>query len=127
MTYIGAHAAYVGPIMGSMVVLAFGFSLINAPSTAAIMGLLRPDHRAGAAVNETTREIGGTMGVAVVGLVFSSLFGPAVRHAFAHLGLSRSNGHRPRARPRRPSPSSPRTSGPPSAPGPRVGRRLFVH
>jgi len=90
MTYIGAHAAYVGPIMGSMVVLAFGFSLINAPSTAAIMGSLRPDQiGAGAAVNETTREIGGTMGVAVVGSVFSSLFGPAVRHAFAHLGLSR--------------------------------------
>jgi len=89
MTYIGAHAAYVGPIMGSMVVLAFGFSLISAPSTAAIMGSLRSDQiGAGAAVNETTREIGGTMGVAVVGSVFSSLFGPEVRHAFAHLGLS---------------------------------------
>jgi EmrB/QacA subfamily drug resistance transporter len=89
MTFIGAHAAYVGPIMGSMVVLAFGFSLINAPSTAAIMGSLRPDQiGAGAAVNETTREIGGTMGVAVVGSVFSSLFGPSVRRAFAHLGLS---------------------------------------
>jgi len=90
MTFIGAHAAYVGPIMGSMVVLAFGFSLISAPSTAAIMGSLRPDQiGAGAAVNETTREIGGTMGVAVVGSVFSSLFGPDVRRAFAHLGLSR--------------------------------------
>jgi EmrB/QacA subfamily drug resistance transporter len=89
MNYIGANAAYVGPIMGSMVVLAFGFSLISAPSTAAIMGSLRPDQiGAGAAVNETTREIGGTMGVAVVGSVFSSLFGPEVRHAFAHLGLS---------------------------------------
>ncbi|MFZ1063699.1 MAG: MFS transporter [Acidimicrobiales bacterium] len=89
MNFIGAHAAYVGPIMGSMVVLAFGFSLISAPSTAAIMGSLRPDQiGAGAAVNETTREIGGTMGVAVVGSVFSSLFGPDVRRAFAHLGLS---------------------------------------
>jgi EmrB/QacA subfamily drug resistance transporter len=89
MDFIGAHAAYVGPIMGSMVVLAFGFSLITAPSTAAIMGSLRPDQiGAGAAVNETTREIGGTMGVAVVGSVFSSLFGPEVRRAFSHHGLS---------------------------------------
>ena len=89
MNFIGAKAAYFGPIMASMVVLAFGFSLINAPSTAAIMGSLRPDQiGAGAAVNETTREIGGTMGVAVVGSVFSSLFGPQVRRAFAHLGLS---------------------------------------
>jgi hypothetical protein len=33
---------------------------------------------AGSAVNETTRELAGTMGVAIVGSVFSSLFGPRV-------------------------------------------------
>jgi hypothetical protein len=37
----------------------------------------------GAAGNETTRELGGTMGVAVIGSVFASLFGPDVRHALA--------------------------------------------
>jgi EmrB/QacA subfamily drug resistance transporter len=89
MTTISAGASYWGPIIGSMVVLAFGFSLISAPSTAAIMSSLRPDQiGAGAAVNETTREMGGTLGVAVVGSVFSSLFAPQVRAAFAHLGLS---------------------------------------
>jgi DHA2 family multidrug resistance protein-like MFS transporter len=89
MTSIGAQAAYFGPVVETMVALAFGFSLVSAPSTAAIMGSLRADQiGAGAAVNETTREIGGTMGVAVVGSVFSSLFGPDVRRAFSHVGLT---------------------------------------
>jgi EmrB/QacA subfamily drug resistance transporter len=86
---VSAHASYVGPVIGVMMVLAFGFSLVNAPSTATLMGTLRPDQvGAGAAVNETTRELAGTLGVAVVGSVFSSIFGPGVRAA-----LSRYVGH----------------------------------
>jgi EmrB/QacA subfamily drug resistance transporter len=85
---ITAGAAYVGPVIGSMMVLALGFSLISAPSTAAVMSSLAPDQvGAGAAGNETTRELGGTLGVAVVGSVFSSQFGPQVRDALAHMGL----------------------------------------
>jgi MFS transporter, DHA2 family, multidrug resistance protein len=81
---LGVHAAYVGPVMGSMMVLAFGFSLISAPSTGVTMSTLAPEQvGAGAAVNETVRELGGTLGVAVIGSVFASLFGPAVRRAFA--------------------------------------------
>jgi EmrB/QacA subfamily drug resistance transporter len=76
---VGAHAAYVGPVVAMMVMLALGFSLVNAPSTASLMATLRPEQiGAGSAVNETTRELAGTMGVAVVGSVFSSLFGPRV-------------------------------------------------
>jgi hypothetical protein len=86
---IAAHAAYFGPVIAMMMILALGFSLVNAPSTAALMSTLRPEQvGAGAAVNETTRELAGTMGVAVVGSVFSSLFGPGVRSA-----LSRFVGH----------------------------------
>jgi hypothetical protein len=33
---------------------------------------------AGAAVNDTTRELGGTLGVAVVGSVFASVYGPRI-------------------------------------------------
>jgi len=91
MTHISAGSAYFGPIVGSMVVLATGFSLISAPSTAVTMSVL-PSHQvgAGAAVNETTRELGGTLGVAVLGSVFSSLFGPAIRttlQPYVHHGL----------------------------------------
>ncbi len=90
---IAAHAAYFGPVVSMMILLAFGFSLVNAPSTASLMSTLRPDQvGAGSAVNETTRELAGTMGVAVVGSVFSSLFAPGVRAALARYvghGLTR--------------------------------------
>ena len=67
-----------------MLTLAFGFSLVNAPSVAATMETLMPDQiGAGAAGNETTRELGGTMGVAIIGSVFASLFAPGIRRAFA--------------------------------------------
>jgi DHA2 family multidrug resistance protein-like MFS transporter len=84
VSIIDSNAPYFGPIICSMVLLAFGFSLVNAPSTASLMSTLRPDQiGAGAAVNETTRELSGAMGVAVVGSVFSSLFGPDVRAALS--------------------------------------------
>ena len=94
---VGAHAAYLGPIIGLMITLALGFSLVNAPSTAALMRTLRPDQiGAGSAVNETTRELGGTRGVAIIGSVFSSLFGPGVRAAltpYLSQGLTRGQLH----------------------------------
>jgi EmrB/QacA subfamily drug resistance transporter len=83
MSRLAADATYVGPIIGSMITLAVGFSLVNAPSVAATMETLEPDQvGAGAVGNETTRELGGTMGVAIIGSVFASLFGPAIRRAF---------------------------------------------
>jgi EmrB/QacA subfamily drug resistance transporter len=77
---MASSAPYFGPVVGVMILLSFGFSLVNAPSTASLMSTLHPEQiGAGAAVNETTRELAGTMGVAIVGSVFSSLFGPRVR------------------------------------------------
>ena len=94
---VSAHAAYVGPVIAMMMILAFGFSLVNAPSTASLMGTLRPEQvGAGAAVNETTRELAGTLGVAVVGSILSSFFGPDVQSAlgrFVGHGLSSSQLH----------------------------------
>jgi EmrB/QacA subfamily drug resistance transporter len=94
---VSAHAAYFGPVIAMMMLLAFGFSLVNAPSTASLMGTLRPDQvGAGAAVNETTRELAGTLGVAVVGSIFSSFFGPGVQAAlgrFVGHGLSSAQLH----------------------------------
>jgi len=89
MGFVGDHAAYFGPVIGAMIVLALGFSLVNAPSTAALMSTLRPEQiGAGSAVNETTRELAGTMGVAIIGSVFSSIFGPGVRAALLpYLGI----------------------------------------
>ena len=84
MSSLSSSVAYVGPILGSMLTLAVGFSLVNAPSVAATMETLIPEQiGGGAAGNETTRELGGTMGVAIIGSVFASLFGPDIRRTFA--------------------------------------------
>lgn len=89
MTQFSAHAVYWGPIVISMMLLAVGFSFISSPSTSALMGSLTAAQiGAGSAVNETTRELGGTLGVAVVGSVFSSLFGHRIGDLLTPLGLS---------------------------------------
>ena len=59
----------------SLVVTAAGMGMVTAPSTGAIVSSL-PLSKAGvgSAVNDTTRELGGALGVAVVGSVLSSLY-----------------------------------------------------
>jgi EmrB/QacA subfamily drug resistance transporter len=77
------HAAFFGPIIISMVLLSLGLSAITAPATEAVMGSLAADQiGAGAAVNNTTRELGGTLGVAVLGSVFASAYTPKIIKAF---------------------------------------------
>jgi hypothetical protein len=58
-----------------MVVLGTGMGLTSAPATEAIMGVV-PKAKAGvgSAVNDATRLIGGTLGVAVIGSVYASLY-----------------------------------------------------
>jgi MFS transporter, DHA2 family, multidrug resistance protein len=91
---ISASSSYFGPVILSMIVLAFGFSLITAPSTAAVMSSLDPGQiGAGAAVNNTTRELGGTLGVAVLGSIFSSRFIPAIAAAFRSAPLTSAQLH----------------------------------
>ena len=55
----------------------WGSRRITAPATEAVMGSLAADQLgSGAAVNNTTRELGGTLGVAVFGSIFASAYGP---------------------------------------------------
>jgi len=77
-----------GDIAWRMAVMASGMALTMAPSTDSIMGSL-PLARAGvgSAVNDTTRQIGGAVGVAVVGSVFASIYGSQVADAFGARGL----------------------------------------
>ncbi len=62
-------------IAAQMVLLGGGLGLTSAPATDSIMGVVRPEQAgAGSAVNDATRQIGGTLGVAVIGSVFSTLY-----------------------------------------------------
>lgn len=62
-------------IVGQMVLLGLGLGLTTAPATESILSVLPPAKAGvGSAVNDATREAGGTLGVAVLGSVFTSVF-----------------------------------------------------
>jgi EmrB/QacA subfamily drug resistance transporter len=65
-----------GTIAAQMVLYGIGMGLTSAPATEAIMGVV-PAAKAGvgSAVNDTTRLLGGTLGVAIIGSVYASLYG----------------------------------------------------
>jgi len=74
VTTAAAGTGY-GTIAAQMVVLGTGMGLTSAPATEAIMGVV-PKAKAGvgSAVNDATRALGGTLGVAVIGSVYASLY-----------------------------------------------------
>lgn len=71
---IGIDTDYL-EIVGQMILMGVGLGFTTAPATESIMGSLPPDKAGvGSAVNDTTRELGGTLGVAIIGSVFTSLY-----------------------------------------------------
>src|SRR5260370_18014289 len=59
-----------------MVVYGLGLGLTSAPATESIMGAIsRRQAGVGSAVNDSTRLVGGTLGVAIVGSVYASVYG----------------------------------------------------
>ena len=73
------HTTYLETV-GQMLVSGGGLGLATAPATEAIMGVV-PKEKAGvgSAVNDATRELGGTLGVAVIGSIFASLYIHAIQ------------------------------------------------
>jgi EmrB/QacA subfamily drug resistance transporter len=58
-----------------MVVYGLGMGLTSAPATESIMGAVPADQAGvGSAVNDSTRLLGGTLGVAVIGSIYASLY-----------------------------------------------------
>jgi EmrB/QacA subfamily drug resistance transporter len=85
---LDANTPYFGMVIISMVLIAVGLGFVAAPSTAAILAVLPPAKAGvGSAVNDVTRELGGAFGVAVVGAVFSSVYGPHLLDRLAGLQL----------------------------------------
>jgi EmrB/QacA subfamily drug resistance transporter len=62
-------------IVGQMVLLGAGIGLTSAPATESIMGAVS-DAKAGigSAINDATRILGATLGVAVIGSVYASIY-----------------------------------------------------
>lgn len=64
-----------GVIVGQMVLMGLGLGLTTTPATESILSVLPPAKAGiGSAVNDATRETGGTLGVAVLGSIFTSLY-----------------------------------------------------
>jgi predicted MFS family arabinose efflux permease len=73
---VDTNTSYGITIVPQMLLMGLGMGLIATPATESIM-LVLPPARAGigSAVNDATRELGSTLGVAIIGSVFSSVFG----------------------------------------------------
>jgi len=88
------NSSYWANIVVAMTLMAAGLALTTGPATDAIMGAL-PLAKAGAgsAVNDTTREVGGTLGVAIIGSVLNSSYGSHVFTSLTSLGAPAAVGH----------------------------------
>ncbi|WP_168706126.1 DHA2 family efflux MFS transporter permease subunit [Gordonia paraffinivorans] len=77
-------------IIWAMSLMAAGLAFISGPCTQLIMDALRPEQAgAGSAVNDTTREIGGTLGVAVLGSILTSAYVAGIPDRLSGRGLPR--------------------------------------
>jgi MFS transporter, DHA2 family, multidrug resistance protein len=85
------YAGYWQVIVVAMVLMAAGLALSTGPATDAILGSL-PAAKVGvgSAVNDTTREVGGALGVAVVGSVMSWFYGNRLGRAWDALRVPHS-------------------------------------
>jgi MFS transporter, DHA2 family, multidrug resistance protein len=74
MTFVSVNTPYL-VLAGSMVLQAAGMSIVAAPATGGIMSAV-PLAKAGigSAVNDTTRELGGALGIAVFGSLVNSVY-----------------------------------------------------
>jgi hypothetical protein len=78
---LGTGSTYAD-YLPAMIVMGTGIALTWAPTTEAIMGSLPPAKAGiGSAVNDTVREVGGALGVAVLGSILASQYGGAVESA----------------------------------------------
>jgi EmrB/QacA subfamily drug resistance transporter len=84
LVLFGAAFAWIGVsttfepywmIVLQMILMGSGLGLTSAPATESILSVLPPAKAGvGSAVNDATREAGGTLGVAVIGSVFTSIY-----------------------------------------------------
>jgi len=74
IAFVGVQTPYLVLVV-AMVLLAAGMSVVAAPATAGIMSSV-PLAKAGvgSAMNDTTRELGGALGIAVFGSIVSSAY-----------------------------------------------------
>jgi hypothetical protein len=88
LSFLAIDTAYLF-IAGSIVMLMVGIGLSMPPMTSAVMSGV-PTRRAGAgsATNDATREIGGALGIAVIGSIAASRYASEIQPAIKNLPSS---------------------------------------
>jgi EmrB/QacA subfamily drug resistance transporter len=81
LAQVGTTSGY-GIIALGIAVMGVGMGLILAPAGESIMSVLPPEQAgAGSAVNDTVQELGGSLGVAVIGSIVSASFQRGLDHS----------------------------------------------
>ncbi len=71
-----------GLVAATLVILGFGMGSAMAPATESIMSSLPAAHAGvGSAMNDTLRQVGGALGVAILGSILTSNYGPGMESA----------------------------------------------
>jgi EmrB/QacA subfamily drug resistance transporter len=81
LSTVGVHTAYP-PIALAVAIMGAGMGLVMAPASTTIMDTV-PAHQAGAgsAINDTIREVGGALGIAIVGSLAAAVYRSQLTHA----------------------------------------------
>jgi EmrB/QacA subfamily drug resistance transporter len=78
-----------GTVIVLFCLMAAGMGMVMAPATESVMGSLpREKAGVGSAVNDTTRQMGGALGVAIIGSVTSSIYAASITDAGHHFALT---------------------------------------
>jgi hypothetical protein len=84
---LGTDSSTLNVILVTMV-MAVGMANVMAPATESVMGSLpREKAGVGSAVNDTTRQMGGAVGVALLGSLMASRYGTHIDSGLADAGL----------------------------------------
>lgn len=85
---------YLGPVVVSMILMGLGFAVVQGPATESIMGAVPMEEAgAGSAVNDTTREVGGALGVALLGSIMTSVYAGSIGGKIAAIPNQIMNAH----------------------------------
>ena len=88
MSFIHADSSYLHVILIFML-MAAGMGMTMAPATESVMGALPRDKAGvGSAVNDTTRQVGGALGVAAIGSVVTSFYAAHISDMAPRFGVT---------------------------------------
>jgi MFS-type transporter involved in bile tolerance (Atg22 family) len=88
ISFIEVDSSYLRVIVNYSFV-SMGMGLAMAPATESVMGSLpREKAGVGSAVNDTTRQLGGALGVAVIGSIVASVYSAHISDVAPSIGLT---------------------------------------